>query len=77
VTDNLQKDHDETLVEFVRILGRIAELTGDATDPDNEDIDLVEAIQRLRQSGNSEDADELAELFQRAEELKALHQVKS
>ena len=77
MTDNLQKGHDETLVEFVRILGRIAELVGDATNSDNEDIDLVEAIQRLRQSGNSEDADELAELFQRAEELKALHQVKS
>ena len=77
MTDNLQKDHDETLVEFVRILGRIAELVGDATNSDNEDIDLVEAIQRLRQSGNSEDADELAELFQRAEELKALHQVES
>ena len=77
MTDNLQKGHDETLLEFVRILGRIAELVGDATDSDNEDIDLAEAIQRLRQSGNSEDADELAELFQRAEELKALHQAKS
>lgn len=77
MTDNLQKGHDETLLEFVRILGRIAELVGDATDSDNEDIDLAEAIQRLRQSGNSEDADELAELFQRAEELKALHQPKS
>ncbi len=77
MTDDLQKDHDETLVEFVRILGRIAELVGDATESDNEDIDLVEAIKRLRQSGNSEDADELAELFQRAEDLKALHKAKS
>ena len=77
MTDNLQKDQDETLVEFVRILGRIAELVGDARESDNEDIDLVEAIKRLRHSGKSEDADELAELFQRAEDLKALHKAKS
>ena len=41
---------------------------------DDEEIDLVEAVQKLRQSGNDKDADELAELVQRADELTAQHQ---
>jgi hypothetical protein len=67
-------DTDDTLREFVQILGRIADLAGDSMMSDDEEIDLVEAIQNLRQSGNDTDADELAELVQRADELKAQHQ---
>ena len=68
-------DNDDTLKEFIQILGRIADLVGDATTSNGEEIDLAETIQKLRQSGNDKDADDLAELVQRADELKAQHQV--
>ena len=77
MTYNLQMDYDETLEEFVQILGRIKDLAGEATISDDEGIDLVETIQRLRLSGNDKDADELAKLIERADELKAQHQAKS
>jgi hypothetical protein len=67
-------ENDDTLIEFVQILGRIADLAGEALMSDDEEINLVEAVQKLRQSGNDKDADELAELVQRADELKAQHQ---
>ena len=68
---------DETLDEFVQILGRIKELMGDVSIEDDEDFDLDKVIERLRLSGNNDNADELAELIKRADELKALHQAKS
>ena len=77
MTYNPQMDNDETLDEFVQILGRIKDLVGEVTLSDDEGIDLAEAGERLRQSGNDKDADELAELTERAEELKARHQTKS
>jgi hypothetical protein len=67
-------ENDDTLIEFLQILGRIADLAGEALMSDDEEINLVEAVQKLRQSGNDKDADELAELVQRADELKAQHQ---
>ena len=70
-------DYDETLGEFVQILGRIKDLVGEASISDDEGIDIVEAIQRLRLAGNNKDADELTNLFERADELKAQHQAKS
>jgi len=70
-------DLDETLDEFVQILGRIKELLGEETLSDDEGIDLVDAIQRLQQSGNDQGADELAELIERADELKSQHQAQS
>jgi len=70
-------DKDETLDEFVQILGRIADLMEAASMSDDKDIDLDKAIEKLRLSGNDDGADELAELVQRAEELKAQHQAKS
>ena len=70
-------DKDETLQEFVQILGRIKDLVGESTLLGNEEIDLAEAVERLRQSGNNEDADELAGLCKRADELKAQRQAKS
>ncbi len=77
MTYNLRMDKDETLDEFVQLLGRIADLTGAASMSDDKDIDLDKAIKQLRLSGNDEGADELAELVQRADELKAQHQAKS
>ena len=74
---NLCMDKDETLDEFVQILGRIADLMEAASMSDDKDIDLDKAIEKLRLSGNDDGADELAELVQRAEELKAQHQAKS
>jgi len=70
-------DNDEKLEEFVQILGRIRDLVGEAPISDDKGIDLGEAIKQLRLSGNNQDADEVAELMQRAEELKAQHQTKS
>jgi len=69
-------ENDKTLEEFVQILGRIKDLIGEAAISDD-GIDLVKAIEGLRQSGNDQDADELAELVERADELKAQHQAKS
>ena len=77
MTYNRQMDNDDKLEEFVQILGRIKDLLGDVTTSDDEDIDLVEAIEQLRLSGNNTDADELAELIERADELKAQHQAKT
>ncbi len=77
MTYNLCMDKDETLDEFVQILGRIADLMGAATVSDDKDVDLDEAIEQMRLAGNDEGADELAELVQRADELKAQHQAKS
>lgn len=74
---NLRMDNDETLHEFVQILGRIKDLVGESTLLGDEDIDLAEAVERLRQSGNNEEADELAGLCKRADELKAQHQAKT
>ena len=70
-------DKDETLQEFVQILGRIKEMVGESALLGNEEIDLAEAVERLRQSENNEDADELAGLCKRADELKAQHRAKS
>jgi len=70
-------EHDETLIEFVQILGRIKVLLGDTADSDDEELDLSRAIERLRRSGNDKDADELGELIRRADELKAQHQAES
>ena len=69
-------DKDETLDEFVQILGRIKALLGEEAISDDEGPDLVAAIKELRASGNNEDADELAALLKRADELKAQHQAK-
>lgn len=74
---NPQMEKDETLDEFVQILGRIKDLLGEETLPSDTGIDLVDAVEQLRQSGNDKDADELAELLKRAEELKAQQQQKS
>ena len=71
MTHDSNMDNDQTLNEFVQILGRIADLIGSATISDDKGADLDEAIERLRLSGNDKDADELAELVQRANELKA------
>jgi len=76
VTYNLRMDNEKTLEEFVQILGRIKDLVGEEAISDD-GFDLVKAIEGLRQSGNDKDADELAELVKRADELKAQHQVKS
>jgi hypothetical protein len=74
---NLRMDKDETLHDFVQILGRIKDLLGESMLSADEDIDLQEAVERLRRSGNSEDADELAGLCKRADDLKAQRQAKS
>lgn len=71
---NLQMENDETLKEFVQILSRINELVGDSTSTNDEDINLPAAVDRLRLSGKNDDADELTELCERADELKAMHQ---
>ncbi len=77
LTYNLQMEHDKTLIEFVQILGHIKELIGDTANLDDEDLDLAKAIQQLRLTGNDKDADELARLVQRADELKVQQQQKS
>jgi len=74
VAYNPPMDNDDTLREFLQILGRIADLAGEALMSDDEEIDLVETVKKLRQSGNDKDADELQKLVQRADELKAQHQ---
>ena len=67
---------DERLEEFVQILGRIRELVGEESMSGGSGIDLVDVVEQIRQYGNDKDADELAELIKRAEELKAQHQAK-
>ncbi len=73
---NRQMGGDGSLDEFVQILERIKNLVGNAKISDD-DIDLAGAIEQLRLSGNNDDADELGELFERAEALQAQHQAKS
>jgi hypothetical protein len=70
-------ENDETLEEFVQILERIKDMIGDVAIEDDEGFDLTKAVERLRLSDNNDDADELAELIERADELKAQHQAKS
>jgi hypothetical protein len=67
-------ENDEKLEEFVRILGRIRDLVGDEAMSDSTGIDLVDIVEQLRLSKNDKDADELAELINRAEALKMQHQ---
>ena len=74
---NPQMENDKTFEEFIQILERIKEMIGDVAIEDDEGFDLTKAVERLRLSGNNDDADELAELIERADELKAQHQVKS
>jgi hypothetical protein len=74
---NPQMENDKALEEFVQILERIKEMIGDVAIEDDEGFDLTKAVERLRLSGNNDDADELAELIERADELKAQHQAKS
>jgi hypothetical protein len=73
VTYNRHMKTDETLEEFVQILGRIRGLVGEESMSGNTGIDLVDVVEQMRQSGDDEDADALAQLVKRAEELKALH----
>ena len=74
MTYNLQMENDEALEEFLKILGRIKDLLGEESLPNDTGIDLIDAIEQLRQSGNDKVADELAGLLERAEVLKAQHQ---
>ena len=74
---NSQMEKDEALEEFVQILGRIKDLLGEATTSDDADLDLAETIEQLRLSGKNDDADALAALIERAEELKEQHQARS
>ena len=77
MTYNPQMENDETLQEFMQILGRIKTLLGEATISDGASIDLDAAVEQLRESGNNKDADELATLCKRADELKAQQQANS
>ncbi len=70
-------ENDETLEEFVQILGRIKDLLGETAIADDEGFDLARTIEQMRLTGNNDDADEIAELLERAEALKALHQAES
>lgn len=74
MTYNPEMENDEKLEEFVRILGRIRDLVGDEAMSDSTGIDLVDIVEQLRLSKNDKDADELAELINRAEALKMQHQ---
>ena len=77
MTEKQITENDESLHEFIAILGRIKELLGEAAFPSDEQIELTDAIEQLRHSGNTTSADELAGLCKRADELKAQHQAKS
>lgn len=70
-------ENDKTLEEFIQILGRIRELVGEESMSGGTGIDLVDVVEQMRQSGSDTDADELAELIKRAEELKVQHQANS
>ncbi len=74
MTYNPSMENDKTLEEFVQILGRIRELVGEGSMSGGTGIDLIDIVEQMRQSGDGKEADELAELIERAEELKALHQ---
>jgi len=69
-------DKDESLEEFVQILGRIRELTAQATPADDNGPDLDDVVKQLRLDVEIDDADELAELIERADALKAQQQAK-
>lgn len=73
MTYNPRMENDKTLEEFVQILGRIRELVEEDSMSGDTGIDLVDIVEQMRQSGDDKDADELAELIKRAEELKARH----
>lgn len=66
-------DDDSNLQEFLEILRRIRVLVGDAAISGEKDIDFDEVLRQLRQAGSKGEADELAELVRRADELKAQH----
>jgi hypothetical protein len=66
-------DNDEKLEEFIQVLGRINGLLGEDVFL-VEGFDLTKTIEQMRLAGEIEDADELARLLERAEELKAQHQ---
>ena len=68
--------YDETTDELAKILGRMANLMGEQSFSDDDSINSVEAIQGMRLAGKNDDADELAELIQRADELKAQHRTR-
>ena len=70
-------EKDETLEEFVQILGRIKDLLGEAAISDDEDVDLAKAVEQRRLTGNHDDADEITELLERAEALKARQQAQT
>lgn len=74
---NQQMDDDTKLEEFLGILGRIKNLTGEASVSDDGDLDLDSAIKQLRKTGNDRDADKLAGLIKQAENMKAEHQAES
>jgi len=76
VADEPNTENDESLSEFIEILGRIKGLLGEAAFPSEEEIDLADAVEQLRQSGDATSADELAGLCKRADELKTQHQAK-
>lgn len=69
-------DKDESLEEFVQILGRIRELTAQATTADDNGLNLDDVVKQLRLDGENDDADELAELIERADALKAQQKAK-
>ena len=69
-------DKDESLEEFVQILGRIRELTAQETTADDNGLNLDDVAKQLRLDGENDDADELAELIERADALKAQQQAK-
>ena len=68
--------YDETTDELAKILGRMADLMGEQSFSDDDSINSVDAIQGMRLAGKNDDADELAELIQRADELKAQHRTR-
>lgn len=70
-------ERDQKLDEFVEILGRIKDLISEAAISTEEGVDLAKAVEQLRLAEKNEDADKLAELIERADELKAQHQTKS
>lgn len=69
-------DKDESLEEFVQILGRIRELTAQETTADDNGLNLDDVVKQLRLDGENDDADELAELIERADALKAQQKAK-
>jgi len=56
-------DTDDTLRDFLQVLGRIADLAGEALMSDDEEIDLVATIQKLRQSGQAHLSQQCGEII--------------